>query len=933
MQAYQGAGLMPKLYAHLLKSKVFDSIQSDYLQSFGGKAVWQQLAKEPGIHVFGWHKSTKESFYIEQQDIDEDEVWDTELQDLLEESKKIREELLTEQDEKRREYLLERKEEISESIGGDHGTAQHQDHYEDVTLVAQRSGGKLANRLLNKKASPDFGYSKYNDRDLDINKLEWKTSTRDTARGKQITISANEYSEDWHNPVIKEPSPEGKFSCVAEIRLISHPSYLAVEIAAVFSRRWVGTGVGQMLYDKAIEYAKKKGFKFFCSDNKEHSMTPEAVNAWTTRLSARYNVTFDKEMGRYMIDLQHSSKTASPATTLPQLFYRGTNPGDTRRIRTGNDFWDSLLFVTDDPKKARNYGSQVDTYQFKPEAKVLREHTREFNRLGRWKKGESLLDYCSRLTLAAKEAGYDAVYFTMQGDVGTAVINRDSIEKLSEIKTLSDNVFTDTPDMFEAGAGLKFQVVEVRICDIQDTGWPTNCYKRYAKLMKAGEKFPLILVKKTRNGELTLEDGVHRLAAFKLAFPNEECIPVALFEDSKKERGGDKTAAAVPATTPAFDAWFIGSKVVDAQGNPLRCYHGTRVGEDFDEFSVDGPPLDDYGEPSSSGSGGDPSAYLGAHFSVEPEVASSFALSTVNWMKTRYDGEDQRPRVIPVYLNIKNPKNFGDELNLHSFIYEGKLNGYASEDSLKDAMYANGIQDEDSQEAQDWWNKYDTDVVFRKEQNEWALVNANDESAQEIAQELGSDARSRLEQQGFDGIKYRNRMEGGNAYVVFNPSQVKSAIGNAGTYDPQQNSITAKLKSKLLQPKTAVVPLTHTMYHVSRRRNRASIQKLGLEPRIQEFDDIERKPGIYMLETLAQAQDWAYWFGSGELQIVDIWEITLPKGYRVEPETSKDFTDIYDAWIGYEAIPPANLKLVESMQPDKKGTNPPLTGRTLKVKR
>jgi RNA:NAD 2'-phosphotransferase (TPT1/KptA family) len=142
----------------------------------------------------------------------------------------------------------------------------------------------------------------------------------------------------------------------------------------------------------------------------------------------------------------------------------------------------------------------------------------------------------------------------------------------------------------------------------------------------------------------------------------------------------------------------------------------------------------------------------------------------------------------------------------------------------------------------------------------------------------------------------------------------------------------AKAMHASVQSKTAAVP-THTMYHVSRRRNRASIQKLGLEPRIQEFDDIERKPGIYMLETLAQAQDWAYWFGSGELQIVDIWEITLPNGYQVEPETSRDFTDIYDAWVGYQDIPPANLKLVESMQPDKKGTNPPPPGRTLKVKR
>jgi hypothetical protein len=33
------------------------------------------------------------------------------------------------------------------------------------------------------------------------------------------------------------------------------------------------------------------------------------------------------------------------------------------------------------------------------------------------------------------------------------------------------------------------------------------------------------------------------------------------------------------------DPWFQGSQVVDAEGNPLKVYHGTNV--DFDEFDLD----------------------------------------------------------------------------------------------------------------------------------------------------------------------------------------------------------------------------------------------------------------------------------------------------------------------------------------------------------
>ncbi len=112
------------------------------------------------------------------------------------------------------------------------------------------------------------------------------------------------------------------------------------------------------------------------------------------------------------------------ADDLPRLFYRGTNPGDTRRIRTGADTWDSYLFASSVEDEARMYGSSIERIMAKPDAKILYEGTRDWVRVvGKWRKNESMLDYADRAARAAREAGYDAAHFKMQGNVGTAIFN------------------------------------------------------------------------------------------------------------------------------------------------------------------------------------------------------------------------------------------------------------------------------------------------------------------------------------------------------------------------------------------------------------------------------------------------------------------------------------------------------------------------------
>lgn len=129
-------------------------------------------------------------------------------------------------------------------------------------------------------------------------------------------------------------------------------------------------------------------------------------------------------MGMAMAPPLKAAKPLKAVKALPTTFWRGQNPGDVRRISTGNSSWDSHLFMADNPDAAKMYGNQLTQYQAAPDAKILREGTKEFVSIaGKWRKNENMLQYAARAAEAAKSAGYDAVWFKRQGDIGTAVFN------------------------------------------------------------------------------------------------------------------------------------------------------------------------------------------------------------------------------------------------------------------------------------------------------------------------------------------------------------------------------------------------------------------------------------------------------------------------------------------------------------------------------
>src|SRR5208337_858689 len=205
---------------------------------------------------------------------------------------------------------------------------------------------------------------------------------------------------------------------------------------------------------------------------------------------------------------------------------------------------------------------------------------------------------------------------------------------------------------------------------------------------------------------------------------------------------------------------------------------------EFEEFSVDGPPQveDSYeGETTSSGSGADPTAFIGAHFTEEPGAANLFAEGR-GWTRTRYEGESPKPRVIQVYLRITNPKDFGFEDNLHSFIYQGSVSGDALDILCRVETGFEPweeIDEEGAGKVEDFFQNYKTDQGYRAEQNRVLLeyyrpLDGEDDMLRDAAYELAMQARHKLEQAGHDGVRYKNKVEGGHAWIAFAANQIKS---------------------------------------------------------------------------------------------------------------------------------------------------------------
>ncbi len=175
---------------------------------------------------------------------------------------------------------------------------------------------------------------------------------------------------------------------------------------------------------------------------------------------------------------------------------------------------------------------------------------------------------------------------------------------------------------------------------------------------------------------------------------------------------------------------------------PRTFYHGTRASEDFSEFSDENAPY----------RGG-----IKAFVSESPEFASGYAGYDEDVARSEPDG-----RVYPVHIKTENPFDF----RKHAY----KANDFWEE--------TGGIQDPDDIDRMDIGGSGSPKQKF------YELVKKGSWDALETPEFV----EWLRHNEGHDSVVI---MEGGAInYGLFEPTQIKSATGNQGTFDPSNPDIT-----------------------------------------------------------------------------------------------------------------------------------------------
>jgi len=181
---------------------------------------------------------------------------------------------------------------------------------------------------------------------------------------------------------------------------------------------------------------------------------------------------------------------------------------------------------------------------------------------------------------------------------------------------------------------------------------------------------------------------------------------------------------------PNFRRFFEGSQAVDEYGEPMRLFHGTLAPGGIQEFRF--------------------GSHFGTALQANERVRALSSLEDADRNRYYHPSKAfEAPQVAPVYLSVKNPMRFADELD-ESWREQIKKAKSLGHDSI---VYLN-----------------------RGEMTEEQLAKTN--------------ALERLRGGSLPDSELRREVPGiADSYIVFEPTQIKSAIGNRGTYDPDDPDI------------------------------------------------------------------------------------------------------------------------------------------------
>ncbi len=249
-----------------------------------------------------------------------------------------------------------------------------------------------------------------------------------------------------------------------------------------------------------------------------------------------------------------------------------------------------------------------------------------------------------------------------------------------------------------------------------------------------------------------------------------------------------KKVSTIPQTeTEAFKKWFGNSKVVDKNGKPLVVYHGTT--KDFNVFD----------EKKLGKNTKAPLGKFGFFFTPDFDLAMDFTRK--DWTNKNSKFKSDYPYAHKVYLKLENPKH----ISVRHFTTIGEDNIIPYKNTLKENGFDGIIVDKWDAETKESWIR-----LF-----------------------------------GEKGTKEFDE----NQYIVFSPTQIKSATGNQGTFDPNNPSIlfqkeATKPNEKQLKTRSEKLRELLQDRELALKRWQEMITKeLGVE--IRDFENPYQKENLY----------------------------------------------------------------------------------------
>lgn len=246
---------------------------------------------------------------------------------------------------------------------------------------------------------------------------------------------------------------------------------------------------------------------------------------------------------------------------------------------------------------------------------------------------------------------------------------------------------------------------------------------------------------------------------------------------------------------PAFKRWFKGSKVVNKDGSPKIMYHGT-----YDNFST---PQTIFGDDE----------YYKFGFHVGNAQQAGKRIEDLNKPGTFSRVNNKAPSIMPLYVQAKNPLRLDED----------RVGRWGVDDIMRSVMEKaeKGEIEGISQETLDNYfnDTFDIETEMgispapgEPDFNPDAEERFWSDSFQWQPGEKSNYLKTFLQQLGYDSIVYDNKYEGGgDSYILFKPNQVKSAIGNKGTFSPESVAIDEESLGEKVAAKTKQALQKRTM--------------------------------------------------------------------------------------------------------------------------